>query len=293
MNRAVRVLSLSCFAVVALLSNAAWAGSVQPESGQRARAVVPWKDAFGEPLPFQSDEEIREFMRTADIQLIEELEVGITDPRRVELFKDGITLRAVLRDFDHIHERQRFEREFYNQLRDSFVFDLAAYELARMLGLNNVPPVTLRRVNNVEASLQIWVEDAMVEWDRFEKAIVPPDEMFFQMQRQNMRVFDTIIGNVDRNNGNILYDANWNHWLIDHSRSFLPDADKMPYLDEIEWCSRYMYETLKDFDEDLLLERLSPPLERAHIRAILKRRDKVVERLDALIAERGEAVVLF
>ena len=221
------------------------------------------------------------------------LQVGITDPRRVELLKDGITLHAILRDFDHIHERQRFEREFYNQLRDSFVFDLAAYELARMLGLNNVPPVTLRRVNNVEASLQIWVEDTMVEWDRFEKAIVPPDEMFFQMQRQNMRVFDTIIGNVDRNNGNILYDENWNHWLIDHSRSFLGDANKMPYLGDINWCSRYMYETFKGFDEDLLRERLSPPLEGAQIRAILKRRDKVAERLDALIAERGEARVLF
>ena len=64
MSHAVRVLSLSCFVVVSLLSNAAWAGNVRPEPGQLARAGVPWKHAFGKPLPFQSDEEILEFMRT-------------------------------------------------------------------------------------------------------------------------------------------------------------------------------------------------------------------------------------
>ncbi len=293
MSYAARAQALSCVVVVTLLSHTAWARNPQPELDQLASAGVPWKDRFGNPLPFQGDEEIIEFLRTAEIQLVEELEVGITDPRRIELVKDGITMRAVLRDFDHVYERRRFEREFYNHLRDSFLFDLAAYQLSRLLGLDNVPPVTLRRVNGVEASLQIWVEDAIVEWDRFEEKIMPPDEMSFHRQRQNMLVFDSIIGNVDRNNGNILYDENWNHWLIDHSRSFLRDADKMPYLDEIQWCSRQVYETLKGFDADHLRERLSPPLEGADVSAILKRRDKVVERLDALIAERGEAAVLF
>ncbi len=274
-------------AVLALFQPLSWAAP--PEGGND----VPWKDRFGEPLPFQSHAEIVEFMRTAEIQAVEDLEVGITDPRRVELVKDGITMRAALRDFDETYERMRFEREFYTHLRDSYLFDLAAYEMAALLGLNNIPPVTLRRVNGVEASLQIWLEDALVEWDRFEGKIVPPDEMEFQKQRQNMRVFDSVIGNVDRNNGNILYDQEWNHWLIDHSRSFLRTDEKMPYLEEIHWCGRQVYERLKELDHDHLVELLSPVLTASEVEWMLKRRDKVIARLDGLIAERGESAVLF
>jgi len=260
---------------------------------QDADNFVPWKDRFGEPLPFQSDEEIIEFLRTAEIKAVEDLEVGITNPRRVELVKDGIILRAALRDFDETYEQLRFQLNFYPRLRDSFLFDLAAYELSKMLGLNNVPPVALRRVNNVQATLQIWLEDALVEKDRYDAQMIPPDLMFFNKQRENMYVFDSIIGNVDRNLGNVLYDEKWNHWLIDHSRSFPRNADKMIYLDVIHWCSRTMYETLRDFDRDILRERLSPPLGPQEIDAILERRDKVLARLDALIAERGEDAVLF
>jgi len=254
---------------------------------------VPWKDRFGNPLPFQSDEEIIEFLQTAEIQSVEDLEVGITDPRRVELVKDGITLRAALRDFDHTYERMRFEREFYQELRDSYLFDIAAYELSRMLGLNNIPPVTLRRVNGVEASLQIWLEGALVEWDRYEQQIAPPDVISFQKQWHNMLVFDSVIGNVDRNNGNVLYDENWNHWLIDHSRAFVPGTDKMPYLDRILGCSRDLYDRLQELDHDELMERVSPPLDRFDVDWILQRRDKVIAHLDALIAQHGEDAILF
>ena len=254
---------------------------------------VPRKERFGEPLPFQAEEEILDFLLTADITAVEELDVGITDPRRVELVKDGITVRAVVRDFDETFERMRFDRDFYPRLRDSYIFDLAAYELAKHFGLSNIPPVVRRSVNGVDATMQIWVEDALVEWDRFEDAITPPDLMDFQMQRQNMVVFDSVIGNVDRNNGNILYDANWNYLLIDHSRAFLHGADKMPYIDQINWSSRYMYERLVELDEEILADLVSPVLGSEEIDGVLARRDKVVARLDQLIEERGVEKVLF
>lgn len=279
-----------CVALLAVLIAPALAQAAGPPTLGKP---VPWKDRFGAPLPFQSDAEIIEFLRTAEIVAVEDLEVGITDPRRVELVKDGITMRAALRDFDLTYERMRFNRDFYLELRDSYLFDLAAYELGKFFGLDNIPPVTLRRINGVEASLQIWVEDAMVEWDRFENEIAPPDLMLFQTQRQNMLVFDSLIGNVDRNNGNVLYDENWNHWLIDHSRSFVHRDDKMPYLEGINWCSREMYDKLVDLDEKQLEEIVSPPLTSTDISWMLRRRDHILARLDVLIAERGEPAVLF
>ena len=67
----------------------------------------------------------------------------------------------------------------------------------------------------------------------------------------------------------------------------------MPYLDEIQWCARMLYERLKTLEADQLLELLAPPLTGPEVGWVLKRRDKVMERLDGLIAERGEAAVLF
>ena len=122
---------------------------------------------------------------------------------------------------------------------------------------------------------------------------MPPDQMLFHQQRQNMLVFDSVIGNVDRNNGNILYDEAWNHWLIDHSRSFLRNDDKMPYLEKIQWCSRALYRKLENLEPDQLGDLLAPPLTASEVSWVLRRRDKVIARLDGLIAKRGEAAVLF
>jgi hypothetical protein len=108
-----------------------------------------------------------------------------------------------------------------------------------------------------------------------------------------MLVFDSVIGNVDRNNGNILYDENWNHWLIDHSRAFVPGTDKMPYLDRILGCSRDLYRRLQELEGEELMDRLSPPLDRFDVDWILKRRDKVIAHLDGLIAQHGEDAILF
>lgn len=282
-------LTLLGLSLAVIVAPAAAPATVQSEAPDR----VPWKDRFGQPLPFQSNEEIIEFLRTAEVQAVEDLDVGVTDPRRVELVQNGITVRAALRDFDVTYERIRFEREFYQELRDSYLFDLAAYQLSELLGLHNVPPVTLRRVNGVEATLQIWLEDALVEWDRHEQQITPPDLIAFQKQWHDMLVFDSVIGNVDRNNGNVLYDEKWNHWLIDHSRSFVHGADTMPYLDRILGCSRELYERLQELNRDELTEHLSPPLSSFDIDGVLQRRDRVIEHLDGLIAGHGEDAILF
>ena len=39
-------------------------------------------------------------------------------------------------------------------------------------------------------------------------------------QIQIMRVFDELIQNRDRNQGNILWTNDWTMWLIDHTRAF-------------------------------------------------------------------------
>ena len=40
------------------------------------------------------------------------------------------------------------------------------------------------------------------------------------LQLQVVRVFDELIQNRDRNQGNILWTSDWKMWLIDHTRAF-------------------------------------------------------------------------
>lgn len=251
-----------------------------------------WKDVDGNPLPFQGDAEILEFLRTASIESINDIEIGVTNPRRVVLEKDGVRMRAALRDYDHVFEETRIDGQFFTRLRDSFNFDVPAYELSRLLGLENIPPVTFRRIGGDRVTLQAWLEGGLMETDRVAQEIAPPSFERHRQQTQNMRVFDSIIGNVDRNTGNILTDADGTFWLIDHSRAFMRNDDTR-YVERITMCGRELFERVKGLQREELLELMSPPLTESEVDWVLQRRDKVVAHIENLIETRPPGTVLF
>ncbi len=271
---------------------AALSATLVPTPAVSEQAASVWMDIDGNPLPFATDEELMEFLRTADIESVTSIPIGVTGPRRVTLTKGGITARAALRDFEEVYEQVRLEGTFYARLRDSYAWDLPAYRMSQILGLDNIPPVVHRRVNGQPATLQIWLEGGLMESDRIADDISPPATMPFRRQQEDMRVFDTLIGNTDRNSGNILYDENWKFWLIDHSRAFL-ENDQTRYLDRITWCERGLFETIQKLERDTLREQLDGLLTIAEINAMLRRRDKLVAHFMKLIEERGESAVLF
>ena len=104
-----------------------------------------WTDADGKPLPFQSDEELLEFLQTADVTAEKKLTGGVTFPRKVRLEKGGIRADAIFRDINEQRTTPTFgggPDELY--FRDNYIFEPAAYQLSLLLGLDNVPPATLR-----------------------------------------------------------------------------------------------------------------------------------------------------
>jgi len=275
-----------------IVAAAVLSATLAPVAAVSTQAAGVWKDPHGNPLPFATDEELMEFLRTADIESVSSIPIGVTSPRRVTLTKDGITAEAALRDFEEIYEQVRLEGVFYGRLRDSYVWDLPAYRMSRLLGLDNVPPVARRRVNAQDATLQIWLEGGLMERDRIADDIEPPATIKFRRQQQNMRVFDTLIGNTDRNAGNVLYDETWKFWLIDHSRAFV-NSDQTRYLERIYWCEKGLFEKIKQLERDPLRAELSRWLTHGEIDAMLRRRDKLVAHLEKLIESRGAAAVLF
>lgn len=256
-------------------------------------AAMRWTDPDGKPLPFKTDEELLEFLRTARIRGEEELSTGVTRPLKLLLEKDGVRARAVFRSVNEEKKSVSFARgksELF--FRDSYLFEPAAYEMSLLLGLDNVPPVALRKLGHLRGSVQIWVEGAMTEAGRIEKKIEPPDVQRWSGQVQTMNVFDAVVCNTDRHLGNILITPDWKVWMIDHTRAFRLHRKPQP-PDGVSRCERNLYARLGSLDEALVTKRLKPYLKALEIEAVLSRSKAVVERLKTLIAERGESSVLY
>lgn len=251
-----------------------------------------WTDPQGKPLPFNSDAELLDFLRNAKVVSETRLGGGINFPRKCLLEKDGVTAEAVFRDVNE--EREPTSGGGRNELffKDSYIFEPAAYELAMMLGMDNVPPATLRKVDRSNGSIQIFIENAITERKQVEENLKPPDDQEWKKQVQMMNVFDALIYNVDRNRGNIVITPDWRLWMIDHTRAFR----RLPTLQDansINQCERGLYQKLKTLDDKEIKARLKDYLTTFEMESLLKRRKLLVERIDKLIAEKGEGQVLY
>jgi hypothetical protein len=253
---------------------------------------LSWYGVAGTPLPFTGEDELLEFLSTAPVVAREEVGRGIGGVLRVTLERDGVAARAAFRTIQI--ERSSGQRSSTmpdrHAFRDDFAFELAAYRLSRLLGLDRVPPTVLREIDGREGSLQLWIEDARTEADLIQSGEGTMNAAR-HLQRQTMLVFDNLIYNFDRHQNNVLYDRGGRLWFIDHTRSFKRLAE-LRDRDRIAVCDRGLFERLRAVDEATLRSELAPYLGSLELKALLHRRRLLVEHLEKLIAERGEERVL-
>jgi hypothetical protein len=154
--------------------------------------------------------------------------------------------------------------------RESYKAEIAAYELDKLLKLDMVPPSVERQLEGRRGAAQLWVEGATP----LARDAPPPgsDRARWEGQVGRMRVFDNLIGNRDRNQGNILRDAEWNLVLIDHSRAFGEASDlphKVGRIDGVFWAG------VEALTPGKLEGVLGAWLEQSEIHGILERRDRM------------------
>ncbi len=244
-----------------------------------APASEPMASAAGAKVWLGRHAEFEEFLRTAPIDRIEKVGEGVTDPDRAFFSGGGLAACALVK----ILPPKRY-RGFW----ESYKSEIAAYELDRLLDLDMVPVTVERRIKGDRSSVQLWLNDCQLLREAGSAIPARPREWGRQVCRQ--RIFDALSANIDRNAGNILIDGDWNLILIDHSRAFI--KNETPHLDEIVQADRQIFAALKALDEQSLNQRVKPWLfDKNSVKDLLERRDKIVERLEKLIQDRGEASV--
>ena len=214
------------------------------------------------------------------------------------------TLRLTLSDGTVTHDAQaqfiEVEQAIYRvqgytefNFRDCYCFNIAAYKLAVLLGIENVPMSVDRKVNGKPAAVTWWVDDyAMDEEGRRKKSATDPDSRRFDHYKYRQRVFDELIQNRDRNLGNTIYTTDWTTWMIDHTRAFRLNKD-LGRPDELIRVERSLYENLKKLTAASLAAAVGKQLRKAEVEALIARRDAIVKVFDARIAKSGEAAVLY
>ena len=256
-------------------------------------ATATWRDAAGTPLPFQDDSEILEFLSTAKVVTQKTVDVGVNKISKVLLEKDGVQLNAAFRNVSIFKNRITLDNgDVKSNFRDDCRFEIAAYRLSKLLGLDNVPPVVTRKIGQHTGTLQVWLEGAMMEMKRHSENLQAPEQLPWTQQWQTVRLFDGLIDNEDRNQGNILIDAGWKLWMIDHTRAFSGSKKlRLPQL--VRWCQRDLWKNLQELNKDVLKQEFKGLLSGGQIKALMERRDLLVEHLQHKIDEKGEGAVLF
>src|SRR5206468_3220673 len=105
------------------------------------------------------------------------------------------------------------------------------------------------------------------------------------------RVLDELVQDTDANLTNVLVGEGWKIWRVDFSRAFRLSKDiKMPNLVR---CDRQLLEKLKALDGKEFALRTKNYLSKSEVEAVMARRDKIVAYCQKLIAEKGEAQILY
>ena len=243
----------------------------------------------GQEKPQLTTEQKREFLLTGEVIGSRQTEKGITNSYRLTLSNGGITHDAHFQPINERRPRKGGEMNFV----DSYLYNIAAYELSRLIGLDHMLPVTIERKWRGETgSLSWWLSVQMDERTREEKKIQPPEPETWNHSMSKIFVFTELIYDTDRSRENTLIGNDWALYMIDFSRAFRLHHNLLnPKI--LVRCCRDLFEKLRTLDAEELETKVGKYLTDPELEAVLKRRDKIVDHFEKLIAEKGEFPVLF
>ena len=219
--------------------------------------------------------EVEEYLRVTPFEKVQEVPIGVTKPMRGYFPAGGLVRSAAWKKLPPGRSKGYWE---------SYRSEIAAYELDKFLAMDMVPPVVEKRWEHELGAAVLWVEPVR-SWKEVENL---PKPAHWHIQVIRMKMFDNLIGNIDRNAGNLLVDADWNLYLIDHSRAFISDSKlptAMTRIDQVLW------DRMLTLDEAALTDAIGKWVDRGSIRSMLKRRDGMKTTIETMLKTKPAALV--
>ncbi len=247
--------------------------------------------AYSEPPTF-SCADMENFLAHAHQSALRSISTGVTSSRRMTL-DDGSTRHdAHLQTVDEKKVKFEGSNGVEMNFRDSYKYNIAAYRLAKLLGLNMVPPYVERKVGADTGSVSWWVNDAMMEVQRYKKNIPIPDPDRWNEQMYAVRVFHELTFDTDPNLTNLLITKDWQLWIIDQTRAFRLNTNIREPKNLVK-CDRRLLARMRDLDADKLKEALGEWLTKSELHGLEARRARIVKFFDDAIKAKGETAVLY
>ncbi len=252
--------------------------------------------ATAPPRRVLTAEEMERFLLKAEIGATIKVSKGVTKARQVRMSDGTFTHDAQVQDVDiSMPIFQVDPKHTEINFKDSYRYNIAAYRLSLLLGLDNVPMSVLRTVDGKPAAVTWWIDDYMMEeGDRIKmkEKRYGPSPARTRGYTQLLYLFDELIQNRDRNLGNLIWTTDWKMWMIDHTRAFRTGKNLLkPEL--LTRCDRALFEKMKALTLPQITEVMGKILLKDEMEALIARRDAIVRLLEATIAEKGEAMVLY
>jgi hypothetical protein len=239
-------------------------------------------------------DQIKQFLQTAKVINSKPSSKGVTHPSRLTLSDGTITHDASFQTIDEHKSQMKLESGalVFNFI-DSYKFNIAAYTLAELIGIDDMLPVYVeRKWEGHTGSLSWWLPVKMDEQERVAQKLRPPDPEAWNKQMYKIRVFDELIYDTDANLTNILIGPDWQIWRIDFTRAFRNDRELKTPSDLVR-CEGKLLERLKILNGNELAAKTQHYLTKEQVQGVMARRDKIVARFQELIKEKGENEVLY
>jgi hypothetical protein len=243
--------------------------------------------------PSLTKDQVKHFLLTAKVVKSQQSNKGITNPWRLTLTDGTVTHDASFQAVDEHKVRMETIRGTELGFVDSYKYNIAAYRLAELLGIDDMMPVYVERswAGN-PGSLSWWVPVKMDEVERHKQKLTAPDPDAWNKQMYKVRVFDSLVYDTDANLTNVLIGEDWKIWRVDFTRAFRLSKELRDPKDLVR-CDRQLFEKLKALDGNQVAEQTKHYLSKDEVKAVIARRDKIVQQFQKLISEKGEKEVLY
>lgn len=229
-------------------------------------------------------DKLEEFLKTAEITEVEIDNIeGRTAPWGVMLSDGKICRRAMFKYAD---------RSRPTLLPDSYHYEIAAYELSKLMEYSLIPPVVEREIKDTLGSLQLFLEGCFSLSQQQRGELEPADLQKFSDELSELAVFENLVF-CERDSEDIfIQESDWKIWRVDFSEAFAPFVELNSEA-AITRCSKELFLNLQRLEASEMKTVLDSHLNDEEMDALLQRKDLVIDKIKQLIMEKGEDAVLF